>query len=133
MVVLAAAVIGWQMHTSSASPAPLVDVPVTGARLTWDAGSNSNLPKVTTTVGASDASRVASLINATQPMGEGPYSCPMDDGSAVEAVFEASSGASQAVRIDLTGCAGPEGRFMGDALAAELHTLAPSGYYSQAG
>lgn len=129
VVVLAAAVIGWWQHTSSASPAPLVNLPVSGAQLRWDAGMNSTLSKTTTTVGADEATRLVSLINATQPMGDGPYACPMDDGSAVVATFDATNRPAQEVPIGLTGCAGPGDRFMSEDLAAELRKLAPTGYY----
>lgn len=132
VVVLAAAVIGWWEHTSSASPAPLVNLPVSGAQLRWDAGMNSKLSKTTTKVGAAEATRLATSINATQPMGDGPYACPMDDGSAVVVTFDATNGPIQEVSIGLTGCAGPGRRFMGDALAAELRKLAPAGYYPAA-
>lgn len=128
-LALVAVVIGWRVHASVASPAPLVNLPVTGAQLAWTAGSNAKLPKITTRLAAAEATRLATLTNETQPMSDGSYNCPMDDGSAVVVTFDATGRAAQQVPIGLTGCAGPADRFMSEALAAELHKLAPAGYY----
>lgn len=120
---------GFVWRYTAGAAAPAVSLPVTGAELRWDAGQGPNQPDRTTVLDAREATILANRINETPERAPGVYNCPADQGIQVTARFESSDAAAQVVQISLTGCGGPAGRQMSDALAAELRKLAPAGYY----
>jgi hypothetical protein len=56
------------------------------------------------------------------------FSCPMDDGSEILALFEYGSGPADPVTVDLTGCSiatnGRVTRMAGAAIVSQLEALA---------
>jgi hypothetical protein len=64
----------------------------------------------------------------TGTLSHGPINCPAEFGSTVRVAFHRPNQKDQAVIIALTGCAGPPGRIMSDALRADLERLAPRGF-----
>ncbi len=67
----------------------------------------------------------------TPTLPKGPIDCPADFGSTVRVAFHRPNQQDQAIIIALTGCAGPPGRIMSDALRVDLKRLAPPGYWPQ--
>lgn len=109
----------------------LVDGPVSGAALVWHPGMNSGGPEQRTDANAAEAMQLAELVNDTRNLPQGSINCPADFGSTVRVTFHRPNQKDRAVTIALSGCAGPPGRIMSDALHADLERLAPPGYWPQ--
>jgi hypothetical protein len=126
LIVVAVLGAGWYLYGRVLDD-PLVNGPVTGAALVWHPGVNSGGAAHHSSVNGSEARRLAQVLNHTSRSPEGPVNCPADFGSEVRVTFHGAGHQDQRVTIALTGCAGPTGRAMSEALKAELEGLAPRG------
>lgn len=110
-------------HRSSA----LVQLPVTGATITWRPNMNRQAPDSTTHIDASQATELAQAINATPKLPSGPIACPADFGSKATVDFSRRHHADEQEVIRLSGCAGPGNHGMTQRLLSVLKTIAPAG------
>lgn len=108
----------------------LVAGQVTGASLVWRPGMNSGGAEQQGRANTAEARRLAQLINNTRERSNSLYSCPADFGTQVRVIFEGMD-QDQEVVLALTGCAGPPGRTMSNALQNDLERLAPPGFWPQ--
>lgn len=70
-------------------------------------GVNSDTPSSlqrSGTAGREATRRLQRRLNSAQAADDGPYPCPMDDGSSFFSAFNYRQGGAQRVEIDRTGC-----------------------------
>ncbi len=104
-------------------------MPVTDAALVWHPGVNSGGPDLRSSADGVAATHLAELVNEAPDVPGGRLHCPADFGSQVQVTFHAARRHDQHVTISLTGCAGPTGRVMSEALGEDLDRLAPPGFW----
>lgn len=130
LIVVAVAAAGWYVHGHVVSDM-LVEGQVTGAALVWRPGVNSGGAQGHSSANEAAARRLARLVNDTPKLPKGPISCPADFGSQVTINFHRTGHQDQRVTIEPTGCAGPPGRGMTEAIRSDLEHLAPPGFWPQ--
>jgi hypothetical protein len=130
VIVVALAAAGWFMYRHRLEDTS-VKGPVTGATLVWRPGMNTGGAEGRTSADDPAARRLARLVNDTPELPTGTINCPADFGSQVIINFHDTGHQDQRVTIALTGCAGPSGRIMTDALRNDLEHLAPPGFWPE--